>query len=89
MNAIARFPFVILCALASGTQPSLSASAASPPKIAFASKHDGNWNIYSMEGDGRLQTRLTGTHLLFCDSPDAKDGRPHRAHGMWQVVKIE
>jgi hypothetical protein len=30
-----------------------------------------------------------GTYLLFCDGPDAKDGRPHRAHGMWQIVKIQ
>jgi hypothetical protein len=30
-----------------------------------------------------------GTYLLVCDVPDASDGRPHRTHGMWQVVHID
>ena len=31
----------------------------STPRIAFASSRDGNWEIYSAEMDGRVQTRLT------------------------------
>lgn len=34
-------------------------SAASPPRIAFASHRDGNWEIYVMDADGQRQTRLT------------------------------
>ncbi len=30
-----------------------------------------------------------GTYLLFCDTPDETDGRPHRSHGMWQVLRVE
>src|SRR5262245_3037424 len=41
----------------SGQQP--LATAASPGKIAFASDRDGNLEIYSMDGDGGAQTRLT------------------------------
>lgn len=33
------------------------------PKIAFASKRDGNWEIYVMDADGRRQTRLTTSAL--------------------------
>lgn len=34
-------------------------SIASTPQIAFASKRDGNWEIYVSDADGQRQTRLT------------------------------
>ena len=30
----------------------------------------------------------SGTYLLFCDTPDERDGRPHRSHGMWQLMRV-
>ena len=30
-----------------------------------------------------------GTYVLVCFIPDAKDGKPHLAHGMMKVVEIQ
>src|SRR5687768_4133384 len=44
---------------AGGTTPSVQAAPPAPSKIAFASRRDGNWEIYVMNADGGRQTRLT------------------------------
>ena len=41
------------------TQLTTHPTASSVPRIAFASQRDGNWEIYTADGDGGRQTRVT------------------------------
>ena len=45
------------------------------PKIAFASKRDGKWQVYVMNADGTNQTRLTSDAIGAVDPTWSPDGR--------------
>src|SRR5687768_2047743 len=63
--ALCVAPAGVVPAVTTGAQatspPALSttAQAAAAPKIAFASKRHGNWEIHVMDPDGGRETRLT------------------------------
>ena len=57
MKPPSRLYFAGLCVLLTGLQPSPAPSL--QPRIAFSSKHDGNWDIYLMNAGGGEPTRLT------------------------------
>ncbi len=41
------------------------------------------------EGRGSFTANLTaGDYGLICFVPDAKDGKPHLAHGMMKTIKV-
>lgn len=79
--ALAAMAAAAFVAVAVGAAP--SAAAATGERIVFVSDRDGNWELYTMNGDGSSPTRLTFDPRADVDPTiSASDGRIAFARGL-------